>query len=413
MNREYVLKIDIINLALRCMISFAISAFIIVLVTGSETLIWKSLFLILVSGISYLVNRFAHNIWYNLGIHFILLAGCVCLTDSIVLKFAAAAFLIVFVVLQFAVASITLPYGLPLLLVYFIIAYGYPELVTVRWFFFFLSLLFILIFLLNLYYNNFYSYFKNYEEKANIPLKQIKSSNRFFVTGFLAVSMLVMLLFSMFPVDKVLGMASHYLRMLAKLLTRRSKPSEQEISEQDEIPIGFQQGVNAMFPEDEPSRIGELISQYVGYVLIAISLMIIALFLYYKMKQFYRFYYARKVQKSGEDTVELILPLKKERTGIHNGKKPKTKGFFRRFALTNSDRIRKEFKKAIQKNTCLEGNLQYHTPSQLTEYIILKEELRNDDPKKKKLLTTLYEKARYSNMECSKEEVQAVKNLLK
>jgi hypothetical protein len=54
------------------------------------------------------------------------------------------------------------------------------------------------------------------------------------------------------------------------------------------------------------------------------------------------------------------------------------------------------------------------TPSQLSEFAILtSEEKTSEEEEKRKLVTGYYEKARYSNEVCTKEEVQLVKKMLK
>lgn len=55
------------------------------------------------------------------------------------------------------------------------------------------------------------------------------------------------------------------------------------------------------------------------------------------------------------------------------------------------------------------------TPTQLSEYALTGIQPENSaaNMEKKKLLTSYYEKARYSNQQCSKEEVETVKRIIK
>ena len=80
--------------------------------------------------------------------------------------------------------------------------------------------------------------------------------------------------------------------------------------------------------------------------------------------------------------------------------------------------IRKSFAKAVSVNTkgnkALSASL---TPSQLSEYAIgqtrISSSLSAEEDRKKELLTSFYEKARYSDQECTRDEVKQVKEILK
>lgn len=55
--------------------------------------------------------------------------------------------------------------------------------------------------------------------------------------------------------------------------------------------------------------------------------------------------------------------------------------------------------------------MKYNTPADLSQYAIVADNQKTEELKKEKeaSLTDLYEKARYSKEECSKEEAQSVR----
>ena len=407
MNKEYVLRIDIINMILRFLITFTLSSLFILLVTGEDTYIWMALILLPVSIMSFVINSYAENIWINLGLHLVLLVGCIYMTDHIVLKIAFGAFVIIFAVLQFAVTNISLPFVSVFLLIYLIISYAYPGLTLLKQFFFYLATLFGLNYLLKMYYVNFYIYFQNHKEKTNIPIKQIKSSHRLLITGFLGFCLIVIMVFSKFPLGYIFGSIGKYLMQLIGLLSNRSVSDQIKTEDVVQEGTNLQQGVPSTgLPEAEPSKFMEITDHIASVVFIGIFIAIIIIFLGKEFYKFYQFYYKKKVRDIGADKIEVALPLEKSRIKFFGQQGTSRKGIFNLFGLSDNDRIRMHYRKAVQKNARLEKELKYKTPSQLSEYALSSKE-------KSAALTALYEKARYSHEECSREEVQSVKNLLK
>ena len=407
MNKEYALKIDLINMLLRFMVTFTFSSIFILLLTGNDTLIWKALILLPVSVVSFLIERYAKSIWIYLLLHFALFVGCISMTEDIVLKIAFGMFVIVFAVLQYAVTNISLHFAIIFLLIYIMLGYAYPDLNVLKQFFFYMAIIYGLCYLLNNYYINFCSYFQNHEEKTNIPIKQIKSSNRFMITGFLSICFTVMIVFSRGPFANILRIIGGYVKGFFRLLTNRSV-SDQIVTEKEILEkTNLQRGITSSgLPEADPSKFMEITAEIASVLFLVLFIAIIGIFLIKKFYKFYQFYYRRKIQEYGEDLIEIALPIEKKRVKLFSKSDGSEKGIFSRFGSTNNERIRKHYAKAIYKNASIEKGLKYKTPTQLSDYAISPGEQSS-------ALTAIYEKARYSKEDCSKGEVQSVKNLLK
>ena len=407
MYKEYVLRINLINMVLRFMVTFTISSIFILLFTGDDALIWKALILFPISLVSFIIERYTRNIWIYLVLHIALFIGCICITENMVLKIAFAMFVFIFASLQYAVTNITLPFTVSFLMIYLIAGYLYPNLNQMRQFFLYMAIAFCLCYLLNNYYINFYTYFQDHKEKTNIPIRLIKSSNRFMITGFLTICFLVMMAFSEGPLAGILRSIGVYAKELFRMRINHSAPmryaSKEEIMER----TALQHGVSPTgLPEFEPTKFMVITANIACVLFLLFLIVIIVRYLVKKFYKFYQFYYKRKVPVLGEDLVEIALPIEKKRSNIFGKREGSEKGFFNRFGVSNNVRIRKHYAKAVYKNASLEKGLKYKTPSQLSEYAISGGEQSSD-------LTALYEKARYSNEDCSREEVQRVKNLLK
>jgi hypothetical protein len=166
----------------------------------------------------------------------------------------------------------------------------------------------------------------------------------------------------------------------------------------------------------EPSEFMLLLSEILYYAAVIVMISAIIALVIYSLYRLYRYFYQKKFSVSKEEEIEFISPFQKENMSIYENRKTSKRKFFAIFTKTNNEKIRKHYYKAIVNHAKSEEVLPYLAPIQLSKYAftsdnpIIKE---TSDPKKETELTNLYEKARYSDEECSKAEVQSVKNLLK
>lgn len=222
--------------------------------------------------------------------------------------------------------------------------------------------------------------------------------------------------FSIIPLDRLLSSLGRLLiRLMRYLLSflRFEEPADMSEPEEEE------QMTVEDYPIPEPSRLMEIIQeifQWVAAILVIAS--IIALIMY-SLYQIYQYFY-QKSEGEVKDKIEFLSPFtQKERI-----KRQRETMFRKLLGRSNNALMRKFYAQAISAslapNTRLDKSL---TPTQLSGFIVpdpveasdtLTEEAQVMTPKnKKKQITEFYEKARYSNEECSKDEVQFFKKLLK
>jgi hypothetical protein len=217
-----------------------------------------------------------------------------------------------------------------------------------------------------------------------------------------------MLLFSRLPLRYIassLGkLMIRFLRFLFSLLSFSEPEEIAKVAEKDIASTD-------MLPEAEPSYIMELLATIFQWIATAAIIIAVVLLVLYTIYKIYRYFYL-KGEKVVKDEVEFISPfLRKER--LKRDSKPILRKLFGR---SNNDAIRKYFTKAVVSNIGKGMKLPKHlTPSQLSEYAITEptQTITSEDEDRRKLLTSFYEKARYSGEECTKDEVQIVKNILK
>jgi hypothetical protein len=202
-----------------------------------------------------------------------------------------------------------------------------------------------------------------------------------------------------------------FVRFLSSLAEDETEPIMEE--EEKEI-INDDMGMEEV--AGEPSEFMIFLSEILYYAAVIVIITAIIILIIYSLYRLYRYFYQKKFSVSKEEKIEFISPFQKENTSIYENRKTSKRKFLAIFTKTNNERIRKHYYKAIVNHAKSEEVLPYLAPIQLSKYAftsdnpILKE---TSDPDKESELTNLYEKARYSDEECSKTEVMSVKNLLK
>lgn len=426
MNRQALLRIEILNMIMRFMVIFTMLSIVLLSVSGSDRYIWKSLILLQASILSFIIRKCTRHIWSFLALHLVLAAAYYLITEDPVLRAVYIIYIVIYALTEFIldmkgkVRNTTLALSVIFLIMYAICEYVFPQERMLRGFFFCIAFLFGLLYVLNMYFVNFYYYFTKHEDKADVPLKQIRTSNTFFMTVFLSLTLTIMLLFSRLPIVGVM-------RLIGKLIVRflrfvlagmAKKPEELQPQVTEEIAEDPYYNYYEEMEVPQPSQFWITVSKVVITICSVAAVVIIIALIIYGLYRVYQMYYSKKLPDSLEEKAESVSPFLKADLSIGGaaGSGSLRRSLRNLFGGSNNDRIRKHYLKAIQKHTDPNKMLKYKTPSELSKYAVAAGETLSDDQvqqQKEAALTTLYEKARYSNRECSKEEVQSVKELLK
>jgi hypothetical protein len=273
-----------------------------------------------------------------------------------------------------------------------------------------LAIAYVLLYFLNKYLLNSNEFFLDHDNLVNVPYHQIKNTNNTLMLFLGSLFFISMILFSKLPLSDILfSLGKIIIRILRAFfsLFHRSNSIEEEI---EEIVSEADPAMEPL-PSAETSELMKVIATILQWIVtIGVFVVLIAIVLY-ALYQLYQYFY-RKNETTIMDKTEFISPFN-QRERI---KKDAPKRFRTFFGRTNNDEIRKYFYKAVtaSKNSNKELSKDL-TPAQLAEYAICEgmDMDAADTAKKKELLTAYYEKARYSNEECSKKEVQIVKDILK
>jgi hypothetical protein len=395
-----------------------------------------TLFLLPAPVISYFIRRYSHYIWSFLLMHGALIAIYLVFTSNVYRFAAFSIYLIILTAMAYykkhnvrELTNTTLVLLIPFVLLY--IGCYLAKIAEMMQLCFILTIVFVLLYLLNMYLINMEKFVNNHEDMINIPFHQIRNSNNVLIVFLSSLFLICMLTFSLIPIDQFLSalgkLMVRFLRFLVSLLSFDEPEEPMEVEEEQAAAVAED------FPIMEPSYLMEIISKILQWVTTFLVIgFVIALILYF-LYQIYQYFYLKSEDVTAKDKVEFLSPfvLKEQ------AKQEPKKGLRNLFGRSNNTLIRKYFIRAVNISRDPQKKLnQSLTPTQLSDYILTKpipepiadliptqqkdslskevdggEEIRNN-LNAKKLITDYYEKARYSNEECTKEEVQLVKKLL-
>jgi hypothetical protein len=407
------------------MILFTVISMFTLLLTNNTASVWRLLILFQAAVISFIIDRYTKNFLIFIALHLPLIALYLLITDDLFLRVIYCLFIFSFGAIGLAlhlkdkIMNTPLAFCVIFLAMYSVGRYTFPEEIVLSRFFFYLAIAYGMLYILNKYYINLYIYLQKNKDKANIPLKQIKSSNRIYVMGFIYLSFITMLAFTKFPTDKIISgignLIVRFLRMVFFWFT--SKPQE-EYTPPEAIPkLDDMYNINQMpiVPDQRHSEFWEFVYRITVITFSAAIAVLVASLLFYGLYRVYKLYYKLRETNDSDEQVEIISPFSKSGLNLFEEFMSRHKKFGNLFAKSYNDKIRRQYMKAIQKHTKEDQILKYDTPAQLSQYAVDQDEKQAEAAKKEKEnnLTALYEKARYSNEECSREDDQAVKKLLK
>lgn len=404
--------IDFINIILRFLLAFAVITILLHRLAPSPISV---LCLFPAPFISYFIRRYIEQLWLFLTLHTALLAVYAFTTDNIYVRIVYCLYLIILAIHAFYMRhksgeqENTSMYFIAVFTLIYLIS-NYLKLSNITQLNYFLAIVYVLLYFLNKYLLNTNKFFEDHNNLVNVPYHQIKNSNNTLMLFLGSLFFISMILFSKLPLGDILfSLGKLGIRILRAFfsLFYRSNPVEEEIEEiASEAAPAMKQ-----LPSAETSELMMVIATVLQWIVtISVVVALIALMLY-ALYQLYQYFY-RKNETTIKDKTEFISPFD-QRVRL---KKEAPKRFRTFFGRTNNDVIRKCFYKAVttskNSNKELPKDL---TPTQLAEYAICEGNGGNGTAasKKKELLTAYYEKARYSNEECSKKDVQIVKDILK
>lgn len=417
-NKRYHNIIDFINILQKFMIAYSIITLLLMIKDSSS--VTRTFCLLPVPFISYLIGKYTKHIWSFLILHFIMIAFYILTSSTIMISVLYGLYLMIITAMEFyQKLKIVKPAESNTSLLFLIVFFGmyhlsvyikHPEL---KQLIFVLAIVYMLLYFINMYLINFNTFFRNHDNMRNVPMGQIKNTNNTLIIFFGSLCLFVMLIFTRLPFYEILSYIGSLLLRITKFLFSllRGESIAQPLTFEDSSANEFE-----FYPESEdPSPITQfLVNCIENLVKLALIVGIIALFVYVIYKV-YHFFYKNKLNYF-KDKTEFISPFDKMENFKKDSKITPIKRFHNIFGQSSNEKIRKHFYKAVISHTNSTYPLTKDlTPSQLAKHALNEGSDLNSlsGLEKSKQLTKYYEKARYSNVECSKEEVQSVKNILK
>lgn len=259
-------------------------------------------------------------------------------------------------------------------------------------------------FLIYLNLRSLNSYLYSRRDIANLPGKQIISTNRALMVVFSVFALIVMLALPLIPLDHIVSSIGIAIRDFLRWIFSHFSAQEETIVETVAESLA-PSGQTEMFGEVKPTpawlkMLYDIIFAVIAFV---VSIGVLVGIGYAILILVHRFYKPAAVVGDMQEFID----EKTETSFIENTEKKSNDSLFSSLFHPNAA-VRKRFKKQIQKGSASNkkaGNTipVSLTPAELEEYA----GLSNDE--RTRLLHTLYEKARYSKDGCTKEDVALLK----
>ncbi len=409
--KRHHIAIDYINILMQFIIAY-LTMTVILYPLDSRSML-HTLVLLPAPYVSYWIRKYTRHIWSFTLLHLILAAIYLLPNRNLNYVIVYAIYLVMLTSLSYSMKhklqdrTNTTPF----FILYIILIYTSCNLMNFKSLLplcFWLAISYALLFALNMYLLNLDRFVRNHEHIVNVPFGQIKNVNHILNAFLYCLFMLSMLSFSRLPFGNLLTILGKLLikvlRSILTLLTRR-RPGEVEWTEEEPLPSP--EGL----PQAEPSRLMEILSAIFQWtIIIALIIGAIAL-IFYAIYRIYQHFYL-KGEEAIIDEVHFLSPFDKKEKMKHKPK-PSTLHFHLP-GKSNNIAIRRHFANAVLTNAGPElKHLESLTPSQLSEYVVGQEQDNSSEEKDRLLVTNCYEKARYSDQICTREEVQFLKKIIK
>lgn len=231
-------------------------------------------------------------------------------------------------------------------------------------------------------------------EHLNQSTKKLNGINNKIIAFYVVIMLLLIGVGVVLRMDVVFAMLGQMLLLLLRVIVRFLFRGD---SPEGEVIVG---GEEAAVGGDSPGPGGEYVTYQFWLILekfiIAAALIGALILLIYLIYHFYQKFVRNRVTEQStsefEETtifVEKVARVKKER-----------KSLFDYFNLTNDKKVRHIYAKKVQKQIKAGVNVTASQTAQEIKKVVTREDLGS--------ITTLYEKARYSNQPISKEEVKSI-----
>ena len=358
--------------------------------------------------LSYLIERKAKRIWSFVLLHCAILPMYLIAAYSFDSAVLFSIYILLTAVATYYTKNNHSQSNILYLLIVFLLFYvgtAAAKLLFLSHMIFFLAVLFTLLHFLRLYLNNFTLYFQAHSSITNIPIRQIKNTNNSLMIFLGLLCLFVILISSGLPLTTILMQCVRTMLSLLYLLVNffmRKEPDKGSVTVRRN-----EQGLSAA----KSSPLLQLIFKIAEWLILIVLVVALILLVTWSIYKIYQYFYRRNKHEI-TDLVEFISPFAKKEAS----KKASSQSGMKRFGRSNNAAIRKLFYQAVTASvediSSLEKDL---TPTDLAG--LLKVSNPGDTPEvsaeQKQLITRCYEKARYSNLECSKEEVRRMKQMLK
>ncbi len=408
------LIIDLINILMLFMLAYLFIAIALRSFMADSAI--KTLFLLPAPFLSYAIRRSMKHIWSFLLLHAAVLTLYLSVAGHPLLTAAYGVYLVSVTIYAFyqkqrpAEHSSIPPYSVLVILFLYICSYflHMPDMQRLS---FLLAITYILLNVLSMYLSNLSRFARNHADIQNVPFQQIRNSNHVLVMFLCGLFFLAMLVFSYVPLGAIISylgrMLQRILRMLLSLIHLSEPEASQETAPEDAAPPAYD------IVPSESSWLMQLISEifrWLATILIIAAAIALILYAIYRL---YRYFYL-KSEAVFQDEVEFISPYAKKE---HAPRKVRHSRHWL-FGRSNNDTIRKIYAKSVAANSNgITKPSKSMTPDQLSRYALGRTgtdaRAEENEEGNSQLLTSHYEKARYSNEECTREEVRSVKELLK
>lgn len=259
-------------------------------------------------------------------------------------------------------------------------------------------------FLVYINLNSLNSYLYSRRGIANLPGKQIISTNRALMIVFSILALIIMLIVPLIPLDHIVSSIGIAIRDFLRWIFSHFSADEQTVVETVTESLA-PSGQMSMFDEVKttPAWLKMLYDILFGIIAFVVSAGALVGIGYAILLLVHRFY--KPTAATGD--MQEFIDEETESSFLQDTEKREKESFFSHLFHPNAS-VRKYFKKRIQKANASNKKNGAIIPSSLTP-----EELEKyaglPDEERTKLLHTLYEKARYSKEGCTKEDVALLK----
>ena len=239
---------------------------------------------------------------------------------------------------------------------------------------------------------------------ANLPGKQIISTNRALMIVFSMLALVVMLVVPLLPLDHIVYSIGIAIRDFLRWIFSHFSSEEQTVVETAAESLAAS-GQSAMFGDVKPTpawlkMLYDILFAAILFVVSAGALVGIG---YAILMLVHRFYKPSAV--TGD--IQEFINEETESTFLQDSEKKERDSLFSMLFNPNAT-IRKKFKKQIQQGSHLNKKAGNSIPVSLTP-LELEQYAKLPDDERTHLLHALYEKARYSKEGCTKDDVASLK----